>query len=565
MEPLSPSPTPTPSPSGNQDQRHPRRTVLRASAAAGAGLALVSGSAAVGSALTSGGSNGGGGEAGWLPDGPRRLTPEDPRYGHLAARGASNRFEGRPDHIYLVGSTEDVVRAVRRAVRDRARLAVRSGGHCFEDFVDSREVQAVIDMSPMREVSFDEKRRAFVVEAGATLGEVYRKLYLGWGVTLPAGYHPEVGAGGHVPGGGYGPLCRLFGLVSDYLYAVEVVVVDREGAARAVVATRDRDDPNRDLWWAHTGGGGGNFGVVTRFWFRAPDASADTEPSHMLPEPPSTALTFTGEWSWKGMDEGDFTRLVRNHGRWAERNASPRDRTAALYAELALTRRAAGTHMLIGQVTAPGGEARRMLNDFVGALSAGTARPSSLEVRRLPWLTAALNGSGEPVGDWHVKIKSAFLRRRFTDRQISTLYRHLTRTDTSVVAGSVAINTYGGAVNKRSSTATAMPHRDAVLKTAYFASWQRPEQAKEYLAWVRECYRDTFAETGGVPVPGRTADGAFINYPDVDLADERWNTSDTSWLTLYYKQNAPRLRRVKERWDPRGVFRHTLSVPGGSR
>ncbi|MGO4428034.1 FAD-binding oxidoreductase, partial [Streptomyces sp. MCAF7] len=187
------------------------------------------------------------------------------------------RFRGRPDHVYLVGSTEHVVRTVREAVRSGARLAVRSGGHCFEDFVDNPDVKAVIDMSPMADVSFDERRRAFAVEAGATLGEVYRKLYLGWGVTLPAGYHAEVGAGGHVPGGGYGPLCRLFGLVSDYLYAVEVVVVDHAGEVRAVVATRAEDNPNRELWWAHTGGGGGNFGVVTRFWFRSPRATDDTD------------------------------------------------------------------------------------------------------------------------------------------------------------------------------------------------------------------------------------------------------------------------------------------------
>ncbi len=52
-------------------------------------------------------------------------------------------------------------------------------------------------------------------------------------------------------------------------YAVEVVVVDEAKTARRVVATREADDPNRELWWAHTGGGGGNFGVVTRYWFRS--------------------------------------------------------------------------------------------------------------------------------------------------------------------------------------------------------------------------------------------------------------------------------------------------------
>src|SRR2546426_972643 len=89
---------------------------------------------------------------------------------------------------------------------------------------------------------------AFAVVSGATLGEVYRKLFLGWGVTIPAGISPNIGVGGHVLGGAFGYLCRQHGLAADHLYGVEVVVVDETGTARSVVATREPSDPNRDLW-----------------------------------------------------------------------------------------------------------------------------------------------------------------------------------------------------------------------------------------------------------------------------------------------------------------------------
>jgi aclacinomycin oxidase len=69
-----------------------------------------------------------------------------------------------------------------------------------------------------------------------------------------------------------------------------------------------------------------------------------------------------------------------------------------------------------------------------------------------------------------------------------------------------------------------------------------------------------FAETGGVPLPGDRCDGAMINHPDVDLADPEWNTSGVPWSTLYYKDNYPRLQRIKARWDPRNVFHHALSI-----
>jgi aclacinomycin oxidase len=116
----------------------------------------------------------------------------------------------------------------------------------------------------MKLVYYDAERGAVAVEAGATVGETFRTLFENWGTVIPLGEYPEIGMGGHVVGGAFGFLCRQLGLAADYLYAVEVVTVDKGGRASRVVATREASDPHRDLWWAHTGGGGGNFGVVTR-------------------------------------------------------------------------------------------------------------------------------------------------------------------------------------------------------------------------------------------------------------------------------------------------------------
>lgn len=214
------------------------------------------------------------------------VGPDDVRYGDLAGRG-SRRFAGKPDYVQLVSSTEDVVEAVQDAVGRHLRVAVRSGGHCLEAFVSDPEVRVVIDTSLMSSVYFDSKMGAFAVEAGTRLGEAYRRLFLGWQLTIPAGVSPNVGIGGHVVGGGFGFLCRQHGLASDHLYAVEVVVVDDTGTVSSVVATREPGDPNRDLWWAHTGGGGGNFGVVTKYWFRSPGADGPG-PAGLLPKAPDS-------------------------------------------------------------------------------------------------------------------------------------------------------------------------------------------------------------------------------------------------------------------------------------
>ncbi|WP_390623977.1 BBE domain-containing protein [Fodinicola feengrottensis] len=71
----------------------------------------------------------------------------------------------------------------------------------------------------------------------------------------------------------------------------------------------------------------------------------------------------------------------------------------------------------------------------------------------------------------------------------------------------------------------------------------------------------TFTPTQvGCRCPARSATARTVNYPDVDLADPVWNTSGVPWSTLYYKENYPRLQRIKSRWDPRNVFRHALSI-----
>ena len=222
-------------------------------------------------------------------------------------------------------------------------------------------------MRLMTAVSYDSQMDAFAIEPGVRLGEAYRRLFLGWGVTIPAGCSPNVGMGGHVLGGGFGYLCRQHGLAADHLYGVEVVVVDETGTARSVTATREPSDPNRDLWWAHTGGGGGNFGIVTRYWFRSPDAVGD-DPAQLLPQAPTSVLTFQAEWNWRDIDRARFGRLVGNFGDWTERNSDASSRFAQLYGTLTLNRRQQGTLELTGLTTA-GPDADHLVREHLGAVN----------------------------------------------------------------------------------------------------------------------------------------------------------------------------------------------------
>ncbi|WP_143230505.1 FAD-binding oxidoreductase [Actinosynnema sp. ALI-1.44] len=509
-----------------------RRLLLGGALAGGAGLIAPPASASPGESPT--------------------VRPGDIRYPDLV-RGDNHRFTGTPDYVRLAGSTDQVVRAVTEAVRAGRRIAVRSGGHCFEDFVDNPSVRVVIDMSTMNEVYFDAARGAFAVEAGATLGEVYETLFKGWGVTLPAGAWPTVGAGGHILGGGYGMLSRKHGCVVDHLYGVEVVVVDASGTARAVVATREPDDPNRELWWAHTGGGGGNFGVVTRYWL-GPD----------LPRPPATLLYSSLMWPWSGLNEVAFSRLLANFGTWYERNSAPDSPYAGLFSGMGVPHLSSSGGVVVGtHFDAATPDAARLLSDYHAALGEGVPlRPLTTGPVPMPWLYAASwrgGGDGDLIAR-RFKFKAAYMRKGLSQQQTATAYRYLTNQAYRNPNALFVMIGYGGKVNTVVPSATAVAQRDSVIKSAYQAYWADPAEDPKHLEWIRTFYRDMYATTGGVPVPNETTDGSYINYPDADLADPRWNTSGVPWHTLYYKDNYPRLQRAKRRWDPLNVFRHALSI-----
>ncbi|MDB4898257.1 MAG: linked oxidase protein [Gemmatimonadetes bacterium] len=497
--------------------------------------------------------------------GSTRIAADDPRYRAVVDKRFNKRFTAAPDYVRLVTSTDQVVSAVQDAIDEGRRLVVTSGGHCLEGFVSDPDVRVIIDVSPMKRVYHDAEMGAIAVEAGATVGETVRVLFDRWGVVIPLGEYPEIGMGGHVVGGAFGFLCRQLGLAADYLYAVEVVTVDERGTARSTVATRKQSDLHRELWWAHTGGGGGNFGIVTRYWFRAFGAAGD-DPAHMLPPAPTSMTTFRAEWRWEDVDERSFQRLVGNHGRWSERHSGADSPSASLWTLLELHRRQFGTIVARGVCTA-GDDADALIAGHLAALGEGIPAPRIEAPTRMSWLDFALNPFPDlftmPPGGVNTKGKDALLKQRFTDVQIAVAYEWLTRADHDVMGGMLGLATYGGRINIVARDATASVQREAILDIACTTGWLDPRDDATNLTWVRGFYRELFADTGGVPVPGAAYDGSFINHPDPDHADPVFNSSGVPWHTLYYNENYPRLQRAKARWDPLNVFRHALSIQPG--
>jgi FAD/FMN-containing dehydrogenase len=463
-------------------------------------------------------------------------------------RGVNLRVKGTPSRIIPVGSVEELAVALQETVDKKQRLAVRCGGHCLENFVGDPAVESVIDISMMKGIRMDDSMNAVEIMAGNTLGEVHQKLLAEWDLFLPAGEHPAIGMGGHIPGGAFGFFCRQYGLGADYLYAVEIVWVNKNGLVEKTVATRDPADTNRELWWAHTGGGAGNFGIVTRYWFKD------------LPTAPEMIETAEIDWLWKDISEAGFQQLAGNFGDWCSRNDGPGDTGNTLFATLFLWNKAVGKIQLKAVLTHQE-RADEVLRDMTRALEQGDRIPYTLKRKKIPWLDFALEPFPDIFGGPKsaFKVKDAFLLQPFSTEQIATAYQYLANRD-DTPGGFIGLATYGGKVNTVAPGETASAQRNAILETACTAGWQDPAEEAKYLDWVRHCYRDLYKGTGGVPVPGNSTGGCIIAHPDNDLADPAWNESGVPWYAFYYQDNYPRLQAVKAKWDPLNIFQHTLSV-----
>ena len=479
-----------------------------------------------------------------------RVTPDDPRYATLV-RGFNLRWVGRPRYVELCGDTDQVVRAVQEAVDAGLRITVRGGGHCYEDFVSGNDGGVILDLSAMNGVYLDAATGCHVIEGGATLWDAYVQMYREYGVTIPGGSCASVGAGGHVCGGGYGLLSRRHGLTVDHLHGVEIVCVDTSGVARAITATRDSvDDAERLLLWANLGGGGGNFGIVTRYLFRDPPAA------------PSEAYVLSHAWHWNDVDYPAFAQLVANYGGFLSEHSGVGSPFSGLFSLLHLTQRAGNCPQIVLTAQYVGDEPQ-LLDTFASEVEAGIPPPAGQvapvgfhgvavahdpEVRRLPWLyaTQTLNGTGP---NQRGKYKSAYMIEPFPSHQVETMWMFLTAAPNPNPSALLQVDSYGCQVNAVDPAATAVPQRSSIMKLQYQTYWTDPTQDEANLSWIRNFYTAMYGPDG--PVPDGTMDGCYVNYPDVDLVD---------WQHLYYKDNYARLRQAKGMWDPGNVFNHQQSI-----
>lgn len=433
------------------------------------------------------------------------IIPEDAGY-DTARTVYYGGIDRRPAVIVRAADATDVAHSVALARRTGLELAVRSGGHSVAGH-SVTDGGIVLDLADMRALQIDVERRTAWAQTGLTTGE-YTTAAGVHGLATGFGDTGSVGIGGITLGGGIGFLVRKHGLAIDNLLAAEVVTAD----SRLLHVDAET---HPDLFWALRGGGG-NFGVATRFQFRLHAVATILGGTLILPATPAVIAGFIAEAEAAPEELSTITNIMpappmpfiptEHHGRLI---------------------------VMIQLVYAGPTEAGARAVAPLRALATPIA--DLIRPMRYPEMFP-------PEENFH---PTAVAHTMFVDRidhaVAETLCEHLQTADAPMRA--VQLRVLGGAMSRVPVDATAFAHRHARIMVNLAAFYNGLEERDRRAAWV--------ADFAAALHQGNA--GAYVNFlGDEGAARVRAAYPGTTW---------ERLAAIKARYDPTNLFRLNQNIP----
>ena len=440
------------------------------------------------------------------------VVPGHPDYD--AARAVWNGREERFPYLVVRAATIDDALPVLEAVRETGLpLAVRGGGHSVAG-LGTVDDGIVLDLGALREVTVDPAAHLVTAAPGARVGDVDAAT-APHRLAVPLGTVPSPGIAGMTLGGGVGWLSRKAGLSLDRLEAADVLLAD----GRRVRAS---EEEHRDLFWALRGGGG-NFGVVTAFTYRAVP----------MPETVLGASLYYRRAQWR--------RALGAFERWSRDLPDELASVVSIASPPPEDGLGDDPWLAIHSVWIDEDHARG--ETLIGALRRALPpdRELSGPVSWEAWQGA--RSEAVPTGARGLWRNASF--RRLDEEVLDAL---------AAVAealpgpgASLDLHLLGGAFARVPEGATAFPHRGGRLMVSIHLAWQDPgEDAR---------FRD-FAERAAAELARLRERGEYVNFRSI----ERTRPVPEVTREAYGAEPYRRLQRIKQVYDPGNMFRRTLNV-----
>ncbi len=438
------------------------------------------------------------------------LLPEQPGFAE-AVQIWNGMISKRPVVVVQPVSAADVCEAILFARANGVLLSVKGGGHNVAG-TSLADGGMTIDMSRMRSVEVDPRRRLARVGGGCVLGDVDRTTQA-HGLATVLGSNSDTGVAGLTLGGGFGYLSRRFGLAVDNLEEVEIVTAD--GQLRRAAA-----DENADLFWA-VRGGGGNFGVVTRFTFRL--------------HPVGPEITG-GLIMWDGERADEVLTLYRDVTEAAPRELTVMLVVRAIPAVPFVPERYHGKPG-IGMNLCHSGDPARAARDLA-PIKAQRPLADIVGPRTYVDQQSVLDPM-QPRG-LHSYWKTEFLPN-LSKGALGAIRSQVTEIPAPLSLG-VLVH-LGGAVSDAAPDATAFDTRHAEHAFIAAGTWERTDpEPHRHRAWVRAAWEAIHPYSIG-------------NYVNGQADDE-----DEGRLREAYGDNLERLAKIKAAHDPENLFRSNRNI-----
>ncbi len=444
--------------------------------------------------------------------GGQLVTPEDPAF--ASARNVWNgMIDRRPAAVLLCRGVADIIAGITHAREHGMKLAVRGGGHNVAGF-GTCDDGLVLDLSPMRAVHVDPDANTVRVSGGATWADVDRETQT-FGLAVPGGIVSTTGVAGLTLGGGQGWLRRTHGMSCDSLLSAHVVTASGE----LVNASAHE---NQELFWALRGGGG-NFGVVTEFEFRAYPVGpmvAFAGPVYPL-EHASQVLGAMRGFAQEAPDEvnlsATFWTLPAGPAFPEPLHGRPVIVLGAAYA---------GPPEEGEAVLRPLREIEEPLADL-----SGTIPFTAMQQLFDPFF---------PAHELRYYWKSLYLSSLGDDAVTRIADFAARRPSALSMAGVWAL---GGALGRVDPKSTATGDRSAPYLLEILANWSEPAEDERNVAWARSFF-DAMQAHGS----GKTN----LNFPGMG--------EDPGFVRAAFGANWERLQAVKRRYDPTNLFRLNQNI-----